>query len=393
MVLYGFDRSEAFLASLTAPFDRLEINLGDQSWHQARRRDRASPIRFPASMRRPRSGHTEALDMDLAFRGWFASTVAPTDRGDTTETEYLSLQDAEAALRLINAARAVRGEGELELKALDLARARTIRALDSLLSDAALWGRLAQQQGEIGERGDAETALTDAVTDVLVRVGHVPPPGVAEILMTARQSLDAISSTADIKPADIVAAAKVALDHLRRVLAGLAETSVESVGPGRRAVVDRRREALDTAGEALVHVVTAGGVSARKVPRWALGLLSVVTTLSWAITGNLATDVVKGEPQVAQPQPAATAPAVPGGATATSPFGKLRLLHSDHRQLDPSQLRDLRQDLLDDIAGSDRWSAAYRLARLDQLVMDGAVPESDAKPVREELERQKAKGL
>jgi hypothetical protein len=317
--------------------------------------------------------------------------MAAAGLSDEREAGYVSLRDAEAALRLINAARQVRGVPGLEMTALELARARTISALDSVLREAGLWARLSQQDPVPDNPAEAETALTDAVTDVLVRVGHVPPPRVADVVLVARRALDAVPPDSAITAADIVAAARVALVQLRQALITLANEDGENVALAGAAVDERWRGVLDTAGQALVHVVSAGGVPAQSPPRWASGLLAVVTTLSWGIAGNLATDAVKGMPDV-PPQPAAVAVPAASAGGESNPFSKLRDAHGGSQQLDPIQLRNLRQDLLDDIAGNDRWSPAYRLARLDQLVMDGAVPAAEARPVRDELERQQAQG-
>jgi hypothetical protein len=304
-----------------------------------------------------------------------------------SEASFKSLRDAEAALRLINAWRQERGEVALELAALDLARARTIVALNALVHDTALWAVLAQHQEPPDDRGTAVLAVTEAVTGLLVRVGHVPPPPVAEILSIALGSLDAVPDDEEISSTDLVTATRAGLLHLRAALNALSDKKPTST--------DRLRETLDTAGDVLLHVATAGEVAARNQPRWARALLGLVTALTWGVTGNLATDLVKHEPQdVPARPPAAVAPATPGPTLAApqsdNPFRALRDMNVGPQKLDAARLRNLREDLLDDIAGSDRWSPDYRLVRLEQLVKAGAVPAAEAETVREELLRQKA---
>lgn len=104
-----------------------------------------------------------------------------------------ALGDAEAALRLINAALQVQGLPNVELPALEVAQARTISALQGLLADNAFWDGLAQSSITAhNEDLDAESALVDAVTATMVRVGHVSPPPAAEVIADARCALQSV---------------------------------------------------------------------------------------------------------------------------------------------------------------------------------------------------------
>ncbi|MBM2614431.1 hypothetical protein JIG36_02515 [Actinoplanes sp. LDG1-06] len=296
-----------------------------------------------------------------------------------TAEEQRVLADAEAALKLINAALEVRGEGALELTSLEIARARTLRALDSLVGQHQLWHRFnALPVMNVTERAHAKDVVADALADVMIRVGHVRPPSHAAVIELARQAIDDLPEDAKITATDVVSATRVALQHLRERLRRLASSrdDANTVIP-----VEEKRTALDIARAALLHVATAGGLAVGNAPASIVALTSVATTVGWGAAINIGTEMATVAP------PAVVQPAEPEVRPAETPLAKLSRLHRQQPQLDPEYARVLRRELLDDLLGSDQWSPEYRLARLEQLVMDGAVPDKEAALVRKELQR------
>ncbi|MGK5683034.1 hypothetical protein [Actinoplanes sp. URMC 104] len=301
-----------------------------------------------------------------------------------TAAEQSVLRDAEASIRLINVALEARGRPVLELSALEAAQARTIATLDSLLGQESFWQRLSEPAPATFDRAAAKVALTDELADVLIRVGHVPPPPAAEILDIGVRSLDDLPTTGNITAADTAAAAKVALHYLHARLRRMTGVRDDDL-PSHPAPLEARRATLGTARSALLHVLTAGGLALRKAPAAVTAATYIATQVVWGGAINIATDLLP----IGSDKPPAVQPAPTGVTPSGRPLADLRELHRQERQIDPAIARDLRQDLLDDLLGSNQWTPTYRLVRLDQLITDGAVPAAEAATARAELERLK----